>query len=794
VSSITVEEEIGLRLFAHSVAGRDNEHWEPLSLHLAAVGSRAADFASHFGAASMAHVMGAMHDIGKCSAAYQAYIRQPDGAGAARGPDHSTAGAKEVVQLFGNGPIGRLMAYGIAAHHGGLMDGADLSGRLDKQVEDYTGWQEEAGSLPLLEQLLSMPIGRGVNAIDRSFSLAFLGRMAFSCLVDADFLETERFYAEAHGSEPPRRGGVIMAQHRDTLRAFLKDHRRVDTELNRLRSAILDHANAKAALSPGLFTLTVPTGGGKTLTSLSFALEHAAAHGLRRVVYVIPFTSIIEQTAAVFRDKVGLGAGAVLEHHSSFDWDQNPPSTGNDTEAEGVQGLAKLRRDAENWDAPVVVTTAVQFFESLFAARPSRCRKLHNLAKSVIVLDEVQSIPVHLLRPCMAAIDELAKNYGATVILCTATQPALRRDDKALPQSEQMKRTGEREGLDIPPERELALEPVELYQKLKRVRVEWLRQPIDDDVIVARFAELRQMLCIVNSRAHARELFAKLRAEGFEGCRHLTTLMCALHRREVLAKVREDLAAGRPVRLVSTSLIEAGVDVDFPEVWRAAAGLASIAQAAGRCNREGRQAGLGRVVVFETAGRKTPPTIEAFYGPAREVMRRDIDDVLGLDAIRDYHEALYWQQGYEALDAARLPEGEKFAVVPALRHTARTADFPYARIASAFRLIDEKMDPVIIPYDDIAKDAVRALTFSPVPPAGVQRRLQQYVVSVPPHVRDALLANGQAQVVRPADYGDRFIVLLEGHPGTVPTRYDPDIGLKMDDFSSIRSPESNIFC
>src|SRR5690606_29547008 len=263
---------------------------------------------------------------------------------------------------------------------------------------------------------------------------------------------------------------------------------------------------AKAALPPGLFTLTVPTGGGKTLTSLSFAMRHAAAHGLRRVIYVIPFTSIIEQTAEIFRKDIGLG-DAVLEHHSSFDWGKQEPARENDEDSEGPAGLAKLRRDAENWNAPIIVTTAVQFFESLFAARTSRARKLHNLAKSVIIIDEAQSIPIHLLRPCMAAIDELARNYGASVVLCTATQPALRRHDDALP----LRAKDQPDGFDIPDDRELAPDPKHLYDKLRRVDVEWKREPVTDAEIAARFAEQPQMLCIVNSRRHARDLFTLLR-------------------------------------------------------------------------------------------------------------------------------------------------------------------------------------------------------------------------------------------------------------------------------------------
>ena len=354
----------------------------------------------------------------------------------------------------------------------------------------------------------------------------------------------------------------------------------------------------------GLFTLTVPTGGGKTLASLSFALEHAVRHGLRRVVYVIPFTSIIEQTAEVFRQALNT-SDDVLEHHASFDWERAAEARRDD--GEGPDGLAKLRRAAENWDVPIVVTTAVQFFESLFAARTSRCRKLHNLAGSVIVLDEAQTLPIPLLRPCMAALQELTANYNASVVLCTATQPALRQQD------------GFKNGFPIDDTRELAPEPKDLYARLKRVKVEHLTEPVTDETIAARFAEQPQMLCIVNSRAHARALFEAIRE--LPGAAHLTTLMCPRHRRIELAKLRERLKTKEPVRLVSTSLIEAGVDIDFPEVWRAAAGLDSIAQAAGRCNREGRAA-LGRTVVFEPAEAKPPKELKAFWQAARPVLRR----------------------------------------------------------------------------------------------------------------------------------------------------------------------------
>lgn len=582
-------------IYAHSTRCDSRQDWEPLQHHLQQVGERARQFAEGFGGGTLARTMGVLHDIGKCSAAYQAYIRRPPDRAGPKGSDHSTAGAQRACALYG-ADLGRLLGFGIAGHHSGLMngdghEGGTLAARLNKRVEPHDGWEEQAGPLPPAGEVRAAVPRLRVNGISKAFSGPFLARMLFSSLVDADFLETEAFYARAEGVSVPARGGAITDAHVRQVRAFLARHRREDSEVNRLRSRILDHANARAALAPGLFTLTVPTGGGKTLTSLSFAMEHAVRHGLRRIVYVIPFTSIVEQTAEIFRTQVGLG-DAVLEHHSGFEWDQRAPD-GDDSEGEGAEGLAKLRRDAENWDAPVVVTTAVQFFESLFSARTSKARKLHNLAQSVIILDEAQSIPLPVLRPCMAAIEELAANYGASILLCTATQPALRRQDAALFAPGGGVSGGAAYGLDIADERELAPDPAGLYARLRRVRVEYRRDPVRDAEIAARFGEREQMLCIVNSRAHAQALFRRLRAEQPEGAAHLTTLMCVRHRREVLARLRADLERQRPVRLIATSLIEAGVDISFPEVWRAATGLASVAQAAGRCNRGGELGALG---------------------------------------------------------------------------------------------------------------------------------------------------------------------------------------------------------
>ncbi len=752
--------------FAHSLPDAPPDRWESLSHHLRAVAGRSAEFAAVFGWAEAARTAGLLHDIGKTSAAYQAYIAASrDTIGGRRGPDHSTAGAREAVKSYPH-PLGRMLAYAIAGHHAGLADARDLDRRLAPgyRIEAYEGWQAHAG-VPQPSAAL-IPTRRPDGAGLPGFGPALLTRMLFSCLVDADFLETEAFYTRAEGRAVERGGHAPIERLRDRLRAYMtqKQLNAPVTPINALRNRVLDHAITKAVLAPGLFTLTVPTGGGKTLASLSFALEHAVVHGLSRVVYVIPFTSIIEQTAQVFREALDTSAD-VLEHHASFDWELAETVAAADDEGPG--GISKLRRAAENWDVPVVVTTAVQFFESLFASRASRCRKLHNLANAVIVLDEAQTLPIRLLRPCMAALDELARAYGTSIVLCTATQPALRVMD------------GFTKGFAIDDARELAPDPTALYTALKRAQVEVLQDPLADDAIVARFAEQGQMLCIVNSRAHARSVFEAIRHQP--GAMYLTTLMCARHRRVVLADVRERLAQGLAVRLVATSLIEAGVDVDFPEVWRAAAGIDAIAQAAGRCNREGRLA-MGRTVVFVAAEAKPPHALAAFWQAARPIIRRH-DDLLGLAAVQAYFRELYWQKGDDALDAIEV-DGRR-GVLASLAERASEFSFPFRSLAEEFRLIEDAMEPAIVPWDPDAVRVLAAIAVAKRPGAGQMRRLQQYIVSIPHEARSIWLARGALRPVHPA-LGESLLVFADL------AHYRLDIGLDLADIG-LRAAEANIF-
>ncbi|MCK0206696.1 CRISPR-associated endonuclease Cas3'' [Starkeya koreensis] len=728
---------------AHSLAGRPRDEWETLAEHSAAVGALAASFAEPLGWAEVLRLAATLHDIGKASPEFQAYIAGERFSGG----DHSSAGARIALDHYGKGPgraLGTLLAAIIAAHHAGLADGSDLNRRMEAAHHLVPAdWQHHAGALPDAAALT--PRAPPPAGGPKGFAWAFLLRMLFSCLVDADFIATEGFYARATGERIERGNHTDLVVLRDRLAAFMAEKRASapSTPLNALRAGILDHAMAKAALPPGLFSLTVPTGGGKTLASLSFALEHAVRHGLRRVILVIPYTSIIEQSAQVFREALG-AQDDVLEHHASFDWEAARGRRAADDEA--PDALAKLQRAAENWDVPIVVTTAVQFFESLFANRTSRCRKLHNIAGSVVVLDEVQTLPLPLLLPSLAAIEQLALNYRTSVILCTATQPALRRIDGALLDAKRVPL-----GLDLPEARELAPDPAGLYARLRRVAVERRTDPVPDATIAARFAEQPQMLCIVNTRGHARALFDAIRA--LPGAVHLSTLMCARHRRRVLADLRAKLKAREPVRLVATSLIEAGVDISFPEVWRAAAGIDAIAQAAGRCNREGElkdaagTPGLGRVVVFEPAEGHLQHDIRLRWQAAQPVFDKHADP-LGLDAVKQYFAELYWQKGEaaKAFDAAKVEAYP--GILPAIGDAASGLDSPFRSIAEAFRMIDEEaMEPVVVPWkadpqDDDARSLLARIAAAELPRTADLRRLQQYVVPIPKKARDEWLLRG----------------------------------------------------
>lgn len=773
-------------IYAHSLPGKPLACWEIYSQHAMNVGEFTASYATPFGFAALGQLAGLLHDLGKLSPEFQAYIRQERDSGG----DHSSAGACVALDIYGNDLLGTILAAVIAGHHSGLADGIGLRDRMERaKTLVPPAWQSATGPLPdrrALTPTRPFEFKEG----PAGFSAAFLIRMLFSCLVDADYIATEQFYARDSGQDAERGGHTALPALLGRLRAFMANlaTKAQKSVLNDLRADILRHAVEKSALNPGLFTLTVPTGGGKTLASLSFALEHAVRHNLDRIIYVIPYTSIIEQTASVFRSALNSHAD-ILEHHASFEWEAARGQLKADDETPAA--ITKLQRAAENWDVPIVVTTAVQFFESLFANRTSPCRKLHNIARSVVILDEVQTLPVKLLLPCMAALEELTRNYSASIVLCTATQPALRKIDGAI-----RDKLGTPVGLNIEDTHELAPDPKGLYEKLKRVHVERRSEKIHDTEIAARFAEQPQMLCIVNTRLHAQELFAAI--DHLPGKAHLSTFMCARHRRLVLEDLRAKLHDKQPVRLVATSLIEAGVDIDFPEVWRAAAGVDSIAQAAGRANREGRledEAGrpmLGRVVVFEPAERTSQHEMRIRWQAAQEPFRQH-EDPLGLEAVKLYFRELYWQKAADdpsrALDAVEIPD-EQRGFLPTIADRGRTFDFPFAKIAAAFRMIDETMEPVIVPWsttagDTEAEDLLARIAHAEKPPREDMRRLQQYVVQIPKKARDEWLARGVLVPVKPS-LGDALLRFQDL------SHYRPETGVDLAR-STYREPEKNLF-
>lgn len=778
--------DLSAELFAHSLPGRPQNEWERLGAHAPAVARCAGKFAAAFGFGRLAEILGLLHDAGKAAPEFQEYIRGLR----SKGGDHSTWGARIAAERYG--PLfGPVMAACIAGHHAGLSDGPALKRRLDAAaypLNDASRWSEFVDA-PVMADLrptraIVVPNRKRFGGLvepetsRRAFTFAFLTRMVFSCLVDADFLATEAFMSE---------GAVLRGSKADLpdltarLSAFLdrKEREAEATGVNALRAEIRRHAVAKASLDPGLFTLSVPTGGGKTLTSLAFSLDHARLKEKRRVVFVIPFTAIAEQTAEVIRQALG-DPSLVLEHHANFDWEEMERRVEGDGGDER-DGLGPLRLAAENWDAPVVVTTAVQFFESLFANRTSRCRKLHNLVGSVIILDEAQTLPTKLLLPCLAAIEELATNYGASVVLCTATQPAVRAIDGAL----RSRDLPIDHGLDICESRELAPRPKELAEELRRTRVEVREGPTSDEVIAERFGQQERMLCIVNSRAHARDLFGLIR--NLKGTVHLTTLMCPAHRREVLAELKgklQDKLCREPVRLIATSLIEAGVDISFPEVWRAEAGLDSIAQAAGRCNREGELLPeLGRVVVFSPAEHKPPRALRSFQEAAAPVLRDHVDDPLGPDAIRAYFSQLYFQKGIGELDGVAVDGQKGFMAAFAARGGG--SGFPFESVAKAFRMIDETMQPVVVPWNDDAKKALGIVEHAQKPPRDALRRLQLYTVSIPKKACERWLSEGAIRRVRDS-FGD---ALLRFETCGL---YDERTGIDLEG-AAVREAEDNIF-
>lgn len=622
--------------------------------HLTGTAAIAAEFGAPFGAADEARFAGMLHDIGKYSAEFQRRLR----GGAA--VDHSTAGAQEA---FRRGDLPAALA--IAGHHGGIPDcgnrndqpdNATLQGRIKREIPSCREWQSE---------ITAPHAAPAAWVMTDCITGAFYTRMLYSCLVDADFQDTQNFM---DGKPAPRGEGAAISALLGKMRAKAAEYlsstsnKVVTTQRNTALRACMERG---AQWAQGMYTLTVPTGGGKTFASLAFALEHAAAHGMTRVIYVIPYTSIIDQTADVFSEL--LGEENVLAHYSAAEYRL--------VEADGLTP-AQYRKllASENWDAPVVVTTAVQFFESLYANRSSRCRKLHNIANSVIIFDEAQTLPQDYLMPCLSAIAQLTQHYNVTSVLCTATQPSLAPLFAQLaPELSQ---------------REICPDVAGMYDALRRTEIRDLGS-VATDVLTERLCAHKQVLCVVNRRKTAQELYSALPPEG-SYC--LTTLLCAADRKRQLAEIRSRLSSGLDCRVVSTSLIEAGVDVDFPVAYREQCGLDSLLQTAGRCNREGKNAPADSPVYrFRLEGEAAPQMLAQNISAADYTARRHID-LAAPDAIKTYFNELFNLKDSAVLD--------KKQILPMLKNGIGGCMLPFAQVAEQFRIIETPTRTVYIPIGD----------------------------------------------------------------------------------------------
>lgn len=711
-------------IFLAHVRQRDDGSFEEHCLedHLRSVGSLSGMFANAFGGQTWGYLAGLWHDLGKYHSAFQHKIKLQSGydpeahlEGFAGRVNHSSAGALLAVQRlreqFGEDGvvIARLLAYGIAGHHAGLTDYWPKDGLdkmpLSKRLEESHLLDETLKIRGIPPDILLPTVQPDIRVLKQR-DLSLFIRMIFSCLVDADFLDTEQFMT------PEKAVNRAQYPHCKELKTTFDDHMKrvaadaAQTPVNRRRADVLKWCRSAGAEAPGLFSLSVPTGGGKTLSSLAFAMEHAVRHGKDRIIYVIPYTSIIEQTADVFRHIFG---EAVLEHHSNLD-----------PEKETVKG----RLAAENWDAPLVVTTSVQFFESLFASRTSRCRKIHNITNSVVILDEAQLLPPDFLYPILDVIRELQKNYGVTFLFCTATQPALG-----------SRRTADFNFKGLDSVREIVPDREGLYRQLKRVEIrlpaDW-NSPTTWPELANELLELPSVLCVVNTRKDCRELVRLLPSDTV----HLSALMCGEHRSRVIRTIREKLRNGEGLRVVSTQLVEAGVDLDFPVVYRAMAGLDSIAQAGGRCNREGLKPS-GIVRIFIPPNDPPPGHLLQAAQSTKEALHGFAGDPLGPERFEAFFRLLYWAKGDEGLDRKKIRE---------LLKNDRDFKFCFRSAAREFQMIDEaKNAAVFVRYDPDGNGGSLQwieMLKSKGPEKWLLRKLQRYTVTIPIREADRLARQG----------------------------------------------------
>lgn len=639
--------------------------WHDLTKHLIDVALSARQIAAKFGAGELAYWMGLWHDAGKFNPAFQEYLVARNNGREHTAVPHAVWGAALAYSIIwkqqGDAEAWKELALAIAGHHAGLPDAGNLAQKLEEALRgNMSVVQAVAQDLRALPKPPTPPSPM-TDRTRRELRL----RMAFSALVDADYLDTESHFNPERGR---LRGCLAGLQGRDLTQKVEAKRRELaatqsagtNRRVNQVRQEVYQHCLKAAAAPPGIYRLTVPTGGGKTLSGLAFGLHHAERYGLDRVIVAIPYTSIIDQTAKFYRDV--LGSDLVVEHHSQFD----PP--GNELED---QDAARWCLATENWDAAIIVTTTVQLFESLLGRRPGQVRKLHNLAKSVIILDEVQTLPTDLLEPTLDVLRTLVEDYGVTLVLSTATQPALEDSHYLKPF----------QGLALT---EIVPDYHRHFRDLQRVTYEYRPAPLTWEEVAKPVAAEAQIMVVLNSRRDALRLIHELDVEGIEDVYHVSTLLCGANRRKVLEEITKRLKVGRPVRLICTQVVEAGVDISFPTVWRAMGPIDRIIQAAGRCNREGEWP-VGRVVVFEPAEGGVPrgPYATGVIEARALLQRYEANELRNPNICRQYFRNLF----------ANVPL-DTYHVQP-----FRT-DLNYPEVADRYKLIRDPTVPVVVDYGE----------------------------------------------------------------------------------------------
>jgi CRISPR-associated helicase Cas3/CRISPR-associated endonuclease Cas3-HD len=661
---------------------------EPLVEHLRLVAARAAEFAHAFSASGEARVAGLLHDLGKYGDAFQRRLR-----GELRGVDHWSAGAWHALQLYQRNGVA--IALVIQGHHIGLQEAnRDSLRRIDPnklQNEHPLGLTVSYGAPEhLANDGVNVPFRKRVASIyhwgTTNASSMLDVRMLFSTLVDADFLETEAWFnRDQHGNRRYRPSGselipelALSALKKHALR--LAKISKASPGMRQLRQTLFSACLVAGTRPQGLFTLTAPTGSGKTLAMLAFALAHCAQHKLRRIVVVVPYLTVIEQTAAAYREVFReLVSEAEMERYLLEDHSLSPARV---DARKGSDADDAARLLSENWDAPVVVTTNVQFLESLFSNSPSTCRKLHRLARSVVLFDEVQTLPLSLVIPTLGVLSRLVERYGVSVVFATATQPAFKHLNEQVAKHCSMGWQPYEIVPDVP----------RLFGMVKRNEVVLpKRDELEKwDDLAQRIADERQVLCIVNVKKHAKLLFEKVKAKRFAGVFHLSTNMCPVHRKRTLDSVRSLLEEDKPCCLISTQCVEAGVDIDFPVVFRSLGPLDAIAQAAGRCNRNARW-NTCSVNVFSPEDQNYP---DSAYKQATDVATSLLSgrgsgelDTADLQLFERYYRELYSLRGVDRLDHTD----------DRLLNAIVRQDF--AEVNRLYRVIPQDAINVLVPFD-----------------------------------------------------------------------------------------------